>query len=204
MALEEEGLEDMSSHFLPRKKPCLKDGRTLVMRRGGWEVRSRTDYILGKDSSMLQNVAVQDSRHNTEHYLVLGYLCGSAPTAHLRYLGNFTRSPIRSPATTEKEDRMFDELRRAITRPHRQERHLQAWISPETWSLIVTRIEALQLKDQRISQSLAHAINAALQGDRCRQAEKAGSAVEPLLTSDLPLICKAWIWMWGWHKDEVD
>ena len=52
------------------------------MHWGGREVRSRTDYILGTDNHLFQNVAVLDARHNTDHYLVLGCLCGSAPAIH--------------------------------------------------------------------------------------------------------------------------
>ena len=58
--LEEEGLEDMSGHFLPWHNTWLKDGCTWAMRRGGQEVRSRTDYILGTDSCLFQNVVVWD------------------------------------------------------------------------------------------------------------------------------------------------
>ena len=28
--------------------------------------------------------------------------------------------------------------------------------------------------------------------------------MESLLTSDLPLIREAWIWVWGWYKDAVE
>ena len=68
----EEGMEDMILHYLPCHKPWFKDFRIWDMNRGGWEVRSWTDYILGKNSHLFQNVSVQDLRHNTEHYLVLG------------------------------------------------------------------------------------------------------------------------------------
>ena len=47
----------------------------------------RTNYILGIDRCLLQNLAVQDARHNMYHYLVLGYLCDAAPDAHLCYHG---------------------------------------------------------------------------------------------------------------------
>ena len=50
----------MSGQFLPWKNLWLKDGRTWAMRRGGQEVRSRTDYILGTDSCLFQNVVVWD------------------------------------------------------------------------------------------------------------------------------------------------
>ena len=48
-AMATEGLEDMSEHFLPRRCPWFRDGRTWSMIREGRELRSRTDYILGTD-----------------------------------------------------------------------------------------------------------------------------------------------------------
>ena len=70
-ALADECLEEMSDHFLPRHKPWLKDGRTWAMHRGGREVLSQTDYIMGTDSCLFQNVAVWDMQQNIDHYLVL-------------------------------------------------------------------------------------------------------------------------------------
>ena len=141
------------------------------------EVRSRNDYILGTESRLLQNVAVRDVRHNTDHYLVLGCLCGAEPSAHLRYLGKRTRFPVRPLATPDKVDRMFDELRGSIPKIPRQERQHRGWISLKTWSLIDTRMEARCRKDQRSSRALAHAIKAALQGGRHRRAANVGLAV---------------------------
>ena len=46
----------------------------------GREVQSRTNYILGTDSRLFRNVAFQDPRHNSDHYMVLGCL----PSAPLR------------------------------------------------------------------------------------------------------------------------
>ena len=115
--MEESVLEDISRHFIPRHKLWLKDGRTWAMHRGGWEVRSWTDYILVTDSHLFQNVAVQDARHNTNHYLVLGFLHGAAPAAHSHYLGMRTSFPIRTLATPHRVEHMFAKLRRAIPRP---------------------------------------------------------------------------------------
>ena len=167
-ALVEEDLEDMSGHLFPRHKPWLKDGHTWDMHRGGQEVHSRTNYIIGTDSRLFQNIVVWDARHNTEHYLILGFLRGAAPAANLHYLGKHTLLPIIHLATLDKSDQMFAELRRAITSPSPtlRERHRQAWISPETWSLIDTRIEARHWGGQWSSWDLTHAIKAALQGDR--------------------------------------
>ena len=46
-AMSEEGLQEMSGHLFPRQNMSLKDGQTWAMNWGGWEVRYRTDYILG-------------------------------------------------------------------------------------------------------------------------------------------------------------
>ena len=64
-------------------------------------------------------------------------------------------------------------------------------------------MEARRRKDQRSSRALACAIKLAFQGGRCRQAAKAGSAVESLLASYPPIIREAWIWMRGWYKEAI-
>ena len=61
------GVEDMTQHFMPRRRRWSRDRRTWDMRRKGQVVRSRTDYILGTDRRLFTNVAVRDPRHNTDH-----------------------------------------------------------------------------------------------------------------------------------------
>ena len=73
-ALATEGLEDLERHFLPRENRWCWDRRTWGRIRKGREVRSRTDYILGTDLLLLRNVTVRDPRHNSDHYIVLGYI----------------------------------------------------------------------------------------------------------------------------------
>ena len=63
----------MSGHFLPQHKLCLKDCHTRPLHWGGREVRSQTDYILGIDTCLLQNVAVRDARQNKDHCLIETY-----------------------------------------------------------------------------------------------------------------------------------
>ena len=36
------------------------------------------DYILGSDRRIFQNVAVRDSRHNSDNFIVVGCLHGSS------------------------------------------------------------------------------------------------------------------------------
>ena len=83
-----EGLEDMAGHnfFLSGQVWC-RDQRTWSMRRQGRVMRSRTDYILGSDHRIFQNVDVQDSRHNSDHYMAVGSLHVSSPWNTLITLG---------------------------------------------------------------------------------------------------------------------
>ena len=82
-----EVLEDMSSHFLPQQRRWSWNIRTWEMLRKVREVQSRTDYILGTDRHLFGNVSVQDPWHNSDHYLVLGYLPSASLTEHKRCLG---------------------------------------------------------------------------------------------------------------------
>ena len=70
------GLMNMGVHLLPHRKPWLKDRSMWIIQRDGQEVRSRTDYILGTDRRLFQDVAAWDTRQYLGHYMVLGSLRG--------------------------------------------------------------------------------------------------------------------------------
>ena len=99
---------------------------------------------------------------------------------------------------------MFADLGWAVPRTPQGEHPHQAWISPETWILIDTRIEAHRRRDQQGYRALFHAIKVGHQGDRQIRVTKAESAIEALLASDPPLIRKSWIWMRGCYNYPVD
>ena len=82
MAVATMGLEDISAHFLPRQRAWNLYQRTWVVVKQGKEMRSRTDYILGYNCQIFQNVAVQDPQHNSGHYMVMGCLYGVSPRYH--------------------------------------------------------------------------------------------------------------------------
>ena len=56
------------------------------MVREGKVIRYRTDYLLGTDRSLFRNVAVQDPRHNSDHYMVVGHLRRGTAREHARYI----------------------------------------------------------------------------------------------------------------------
>ena len=103
------------------------------MIREGREVRSRTDYILGTDRRLFGNVSIQDSRHNTDHYMVMGCLHSAYLKEHAQYLGGRKKLPLLSRIEPVREDTIFAALRRAVTKPRVREARKKAWILAETW-----------------------------------------------------------------------
>ena len=79
-------------------------------------MRSRKDYILVSDRQIFQNVAVQDPRHNSGHYMVMVFLRFSSPRDHLYYLGRRIRPPLCQPGhqTRTQANNIFAEFRRAV------------------------------------------------------------------------------------------
>ena len=112
------------------------------MIREGKEVRSRTDYILGKDRRIFGNVSVQDPMHNSEHYMVMGCLHSAYLKEHARYLRGRKKPPLRPPTEPKREDTIFAALRRAVAKPRAQEARKNAWISATTWTLVDKRVSA--------------------------------------------------------------
>ena len=106
------------------------------------EVWSRTDYILGADHSLFGNVAVQDPRHNSDHYLVLGCLHSAPLREQTKYLGRRTRPPLRTPSTPTREEGIFADLQRTIPKPKARDARKNAWILVDTWRIINERLSA--------------------------------------------------------------
>ena len=112
--LATEGLEDMAPHLLPQRRRWFRGSRTRCMLRKGREVRSRTDYILGTDRHLFDNVSAQDPRHNSNHYMVLGCLPSASLTEHKQYLGRRKKLTLIPPKEPTREDNAFVALRRAV------------------------------------------------------------------------------------------
>ena len=125
-ALTEAGLEDMATHFLPRKRRWGRERRTWAMVRGGKTVRSRTDYILGTDRRLFTNVASRDPRYNSDHYMVMGLLQGGTAKAHEKYVAGRRKVPMQIQRRPTREDELFRDLRRVVLKPQPREQHQNA------------------------------------------------------------------------------
>ena len=117
--------------FFSGKRPWGRERRTWSMVREGRVIRSRTDYLLGTDRSLFRNVAVQDPRHNSNHYMVVGHLRSDMAWEHARYIKGRQKIPLKPPTEPTREDELFGYLRRAVPKPHGREKHRNAWISEE-------------------------------------------------------------------------
>ena len=98
------------------------------MIREGREVRYRMDYSLGTDCRLFGNVSGRDTRHNSDHYMVLGFLHSASLKGNVRYLGGRKRLHLRPPNEPTREDRMSGALRRAVLKPRARDARKNAWI----------------------------------------------------------------------------
>ena len=131
--------------------------------------------------------------HNSDHFMVMGYLRGASPMEHLRYLEQRTGLPLRLPGrqTMTQVDKISTKLRRAVPKPDKREAHHNLWILEETWRLINNRVSARQEpgRDQTRIKHMGQAIRAALKEGKRQRAEIAGKDVECMLTGEPPLPC---------------
>ena len=72
-----EVLEYMVDHLLHHQCHSIRYGMMWSMLCCSQEVSSQTEYILGTDRRLFQNVTARYPRHNTDHYLVMGCLHGA-------------------------------------------------------------------------------------------------------------------------------
>ena len=171
------------------------------MVREGKVIRSRTDYLLGTDRSLFRNVAVRDSIHNSDNYMVVGHLRGGAAREHVRYIRGRRRMPLLPPKEPTREDELFGDLRWVVPKPHEWEKHRNAWISDKTWRLADERVSARKGTRVRARlRRLGQAFRSSLKGDRRRRVEDAGKDVEALLGEDPPNAKAARRRMKGWYR----
>ena len=182
------GIKDTGLHFLPRCKPWLQDRCTWSMRRDGREVRSQTDYILGTDHRLFQDVAVQDPRHSSDNCMVLGCMRGEPEKELMDYIRKsrrFPLCPIHCDLASTSEN-IFSDLKNKTPKPPLREQVRRDWISDKTWEDMDARVTALWEGDQRTVWQLSRWICTGLRTDRMRLAEESGCTIESLLALEPP------------------
>ena len=96
------------------------------------EMRFWAEYILGVYFRLFRNVSFWDPSNNSYHYMVLGYLYSTILRENYKYLRRHTRLPIQPRTTPTREDGLFADLHRAISKPRARESSKDAWISDTT------------------------------------------------------------------------
>ena len=146
----------MGAHFIPQRNLWAINGCNCSMLCRFWQVRHRTDYLMGMDHCLFQNVSLWYAHHNICHYLFMGFLRGAAVTEHSRYLGSQQSFTLKTPRAPSGFDRLFADLRRAVPKPPWREIRRQTWILPNTWRLIDTIVA--EHRDQERYQCHIHAL----------------------------------------------
>ena len=163
-------------------------------------MRSWRDYILGKDLRLFCNVSIRDTRHKSDHYLVLGCLRSAPLREHSEYLGRRKQLPLQPLTTPTREDVLFVALQRAVLKPKSQYARKKMWILETTWIIFKERVSAIQdpARDQSLILRLVCAIAEIFKGFWRRWAEEAGEEVEKVFGLYPPLR-EAWHHMKGWY-----
>ena len=90
------------------------------------------DYVLGTDHHMIHNLAVWDPRHNIDHSIVLGCLCGVILREHQCYIGFCTRLPLYPFKCPSHEYNIFSSISQAVPKTLVRECVHDSWILEET------------------------------------------------------------------------
>ena len=72
VAMTEGGLGDMLYHFLLKRRPWCRYGRTQGMVQLGRGAQSLEEYILGTYSCLFRNVSIRDPQQKLNNYMFLG------------------------------------------------------------------------------------------------------------------------------------
>ena len=124
---------------------------------------------------------------------------------HTCYIKGRQKIPLKPPSEPTREDELFGALRRAVPKPHEQEKYKNAWIYEETWRLVDERVFARRVTGVRVRiWRLGRAIRASLKGDMKWRVETVGTYVKALLGGDPPNAKEAWRRMKGWYRDAVN
>ena len=99
--------------------------------------------------------------------MVVGCLRSAPAWEHNRYIKGRKKMPLRPPTEPTGEDGIFEALRKVVPKPHKREKHKNAWISEETWRLVDERVSArrgtrVQVRIRR----LGHSIRASLHSSK--------------------------------------
>ena len=156
-------------------------------------LRSHTEYILGTDRRLFQNVSVRYPRYSTDHYMVLGCLHISTLRDQQRYLGRRTRLFIHPPMVPMRTDLLFADLSQIISKPQRTERRRGPCISEETCIPMDAGFTLRRdpIHNQSRTRTLVLRTKVLLKRDKQQRAAEAGAEVKSLLAYNPPLIKEA-------------
>ena len=94
-ALADRGLVNIIDHFLSQRRYWGAGGWAWIMQRDGRQVTGRGDYILSTDRRIFFNAWIWETRHGTDHRLILAVLWGEGVLCNRCCRRGRTHWPIR-------------------------------------------------------------------------------------------------------------
>ena len=178
----------MEDHFLPRRRYRGVGGWTWSMQRDGQQVTGRGDYFLSTDRSRFVNVGIPETRHDTDHRLILAFLRGEGSLCNRRYQRGRTCWKIRPKSILPQTNgyTAFAVLKgEASITPRPTKAHVY-WISQDPWKL-ADRRTAIPRSKKEIAREVRQArrrFQRALKGDRQKQVREVVEDRKSLMESD--------------------
>ena len=83
-ALSDQGMVNMTEYFLPRRQYRGAGGWKWIMQRDKRQVMGRGYYILSTDMSSFVKAGIQETRHDTNHRLILAVIWGEGALCNRR------------------------------------------------------------------------------------------------------------------------
>ena len=162
----------------------------------------RCDYFLSTERSSFFIVGLRETRHGTDHRLILAVLRGQGVLRNFRFRRGRTRWPIRPKLICPQTDggAAFAVLKGWVPRTPRPKKACVSWISQDTWKLADSRevLQRAQRASAREVRQARRSFQRDLKGYRQRRARKAGEDTKSLMESDKNQ--EAWKRLAYWYK----
>ena len=179
------GLEDMTAHFIPRRRYRGDGHWTWQIRRDDRQVTRQGNYILCINRHNFSNAGIREACISTDHRIVLAVIRGEGAHRNGAYLRKRICCPIK-PRTlrplTEGEAE-FAELKGEVERVQRPTKAQAPWITQETWCLSDIRTALLITGRARSTEIIQtrQEFQRALQEYRFKKFQDAVTAIESLM-----------------------
>ena len=97
-------------------------------------------------------MAVRDTRHNSDHIMVIGCLRYTSPRKQLCFPGHMIHLSLQLPVRhmRTRADKIFSELGRLFSKADKRVARHNSWISAETWRIVDKRDSSMRVRGRNL------------------------------------------------------